>query len=369
VVARSQRAGTAVIVPTSGLAQGGRVLLDWNMRGHGDVHDRRERIMLAKGARTIVITGASSGIGRASAEALARPDTRLVLAARREAALEATAVACRHKGAIACVIPTDVTDAQAMKRLVEQASDVGDGRIDVWVNNAGVGAVGQIEDIPPEAHERVIATNLLGYLYGAQAVLPHFKRAGRGTLINVLSLGAWAPSPLATSYAASKYGLRGFSEALRLELVPWPEIHVCDIFPAVIDTPGFRHGANYTGRMLKAPRPLYDARDVARAIVGAIEYPRRRARTVGLVARLARIGNTLAPATVRVASFHALQRYLTAAPEVPTSDGNLFEPSQGSMSIDGGWRGAQRGRSVRNAMLAGAVLGAALVMWQRTRSR
>ncbi|WP_404994822.1 SDR family oxidoreductase [Cupriavidus pauculus] len=325
--------------------------------------------MLAKGPTTIVVTGASSGIGRATAEALAYHDIRLVLAARREEALEATAAVCREKGARALVVPTDVTDSAAMERLAAQASEFGDGRIDVWINNAGVGAVGQIEDIPAEAHERVIRTNLLGYMYGAHAVIPYFKRVGRGTLVNVLSLGAWAPSPLATSYSASKYGLRGFSEALRLELVPWPEIRVCDIFPSVIDTPGFRHGANYTGRMLKPPRPLYDAREVAHAIVRAIEDARRRAVTVGMVAQVAKIANAVAPAGVRVMSFRTLRRYLDNAPKVPVTDGNLFEPSTGSMSIDGGWRGAQRGRAVQNALLAGTLLAAGLLLFQRTRHR
>src|SRR5690606_32663764 len=117
-------------------------------------------------------------------------------------------------------------------------ADFGAGRIDVWVNNAGTGAVGLFEDTPIDAHDQVLRVNLMGYLHGAHAVLPHFKRQGEGVLVNLLSLGAWAPTPYAVSYTASKYGLRGYSEALRAELHDWPGIRVCDIFPSVVDTPG-----------------------------------------------------------------------------------------------------------------------------------
>ena len=325
--------------------------------------------MLTRGPTTIVVTGASSGIGRATAEAFAGPHVRLVLAARRVEALEKTAQVCRDKGAQTLIVPTDVTDPDAVSRLAARASEFGDGAIDVWVNNAGVGAVGQVEDIPPGAHEQVIRTNLIGYIHGAHAVMPYFKRLGRGALVNVVSMGAWAPSPFATSYTASKFGLRGFSEALRLELVKWPAIQVCDVFPAVTDTPGFRHGANYTGRMLKPPKPLCDARDVAQAIVAAVHNTRRRSVSVGVMTTLSRMGNVLAPSVLRIASFHGVRRYFDQAPEVPTTDGNLFEPSKGSMSIDGGWRGAQRGHAVQNAMLAGAVVAAGLLLWRSMHSR
>lgn len=311
----------------------------------------------------IVITGASSGIGRATAEAFAGPDVRLVLAARREEALKATAAACEARGAQALVVPTDVTDPEAVAQLAARAFEFGKGRIDVWVNNAGVGAVGLFEETPALAHDQVVRTNLLGYLHGAHAVLPHFKRAGAGTLINVVSLGAWAPSPYAVSYTASKYGLRGFSEALRAELTGWPRIQVCDIFPSVVDTPGFRHGANYTGKALKPPKPLYDARQVARAIVRAAVRRRHGSMTVGSVARFARMGNLLAPGVVQQLSHRGMQRYFENAPAVPVTEGNLFEPSRGSMSIDGGWRGAQRGRAFRCACYVVGLAAFALTLW------
>jgi short-subunit dehydrogenase len=316
---------------------------------------------------TIVITGASSGIGRATAQAFARRGVRLVLAARSLEGLERTAAECASRGAKTLSVPTDVTDAEAVARLARHAADAGDGHIDIWVNNAGVGAVGLFEQTPIAAHDQVVRTNLLGYLHGAHAVLPYFKRAGQGTLINTVSFGAWAPAPYGVSYSASKYGLRGFSEALRAELVPWPRIHVCDIYPSVIDSPGFRHGANYTGKMLRPPKPLYDPREVARAIVRAAANPRREATTVGVVATLVRVANAVAPKTVRRWSSRFVNTYFQQAPEVPVSDGNLFEASTGCLSVDGGWRDASSTNTLRNAGLllgAGAV---AMLLWNATR--
>lgn len=316
---------------------------------------------------TIVITGASSGIGRATAQAFARRGVRLVLAARSLEGLERTAAECARRGAKTLCVPTDVSDADAVASLARHAADGGDGRIDIWVNNAGVGAVGLFEDTPIAAHDQVVRTNLLGYLHGAHAVLPYFKRAGQGTLINTVSFGAWAPAPYGVSYSASKYGLRGFSEALRAELVPWPGIHVCDIYPSVIDSPGFRHGANYTGKMLRPPKPLYDPRRVARAIVLAAAHPRRESTTVGVVATLARVANAVAPRLVRRWSSRFVNAYFERAPEVPVSDGNLFEPSSGCLSVDGGWRDTSSTHTVRNA---GLLLGAgalAVLLWNAAR--
>jgi short-subunit dehydrogenase len=135
-------------------------------------------------------------------------------------------------------------------RLANAAVDWQD-RIDVWVNNAGVLAAGDFDVIPMAVHEQVIKTNLLGYMNGAHAVLPFFKEQGWGTLINNISIGGFLPVPYGAGYTAAKFGLRGWSEALKAELTGWPEIYVCDLFPAFLDTPGIQHAGNYTGKVLK----------------------------------------------------------------------------------------------------------------------
>lgn len=160
-------------------------------------------------ASVIVITGASSGIGRATALAFAHQGASLVLASRNREALEAVATECNDAGGRAIVVPTDVTDAGAVQALADAALERF-GHIDVWINNVGVGAVGLFDATPLEAHRRVIESNLMGHMHGAYAVIPHFRARGRGTLINMISLGGWVSAPYAAAYTASKFGLRGF---------------------------------------------------------------------------------------------------------------------------------------------------------------
>ena len=203
--------------------------------------------------QVVVITGASSGIGRATAEAFAREGSRLVLAARDRLAVEAVAAHCRTLGGDAIATTVDVTDAEAVKGLAQAALDFA-GRIDVWFSNVGIGAVGAFHDTPMAAHEQIIRANLIGHMNDAHAAVPVFLSQGRGVFINMISLGGFAAAPYASAYSASKFGLRGFSEALRAELSHHPDIHVCDVYPAFIDTPGLLHGANYVGRELSARR-------------------------------------------------------------------------------------------------------------------
>jgi short-subunit dehydrogenase len=284
----------------------------------------------------VVITGASSGIGRAAAHAFARQGARLVLASRDATALEAVVQECSQLGAQALAVPTDVTQSNEVRQLASRAAEYGQGHIDVWVNNAGVGAVGGFLDTPLEAHEQVVQTDLLGYLRGAYAALPYFKAQRAGVLINTLSVGSWVAQPYAVAYSASKYGLRGLTEALRGELGDWPDIHVCDVYPAVMDTPGFRDGGNFTGSALKPPAPRYDPRRVAEAMVELALNP-RASKTVGSTATLLRMGHFLMPGFTRVSGM--LTGYaLKHGKRTASSSGNLFQPPTGERRIDGGWR-------------------------------
>ncbi|MFV3411519.1 SDR family oxidoreductase [Pseudomonas nitroreducens] len=309
--------------------------------------------------RTVVITGASSGIGRAAAHAFARHGARVVLAARDEAACQEVASQCREAGGQAWVVPTDVTQGESVMQLAEQAVQL-TGGIDVWINNAGVGSVGTFEETPLEVHEQVIQTDLLGYVRGARAVMPHFKQRGRGVLINTLSVGSWVAQPYAAAYSAAKFGLVGFTEALRGELVQWPRIHVCDVYPAVIDTPGFRDGANFTGHELAPPPPRYDPEQVAAAMVDLALNP-QPSRTVGAAAHLLRLARVFTPGFSRLMGW-GTARAIERMPRSANSTGNLFAPPGGPRQVHGGWK-RQQGHSPSPLLLGVAVAAAVGIVW------
>lgn len=285
--------------------------------------------------KTIVITGASSGAGRAAALEFAKQETNLVLAARNEAALNVLKAECEELGAQALVVPTDTSDAKAMIALANAAVDWQD-RIDIWVNNAGVLAAGDFDRTPMAVHEQVIKTNLLGYMNGAHAVLPFFKEQGWGTIINNISIGGFLPVPYGAGYTAAKFGLRGWSEALKGELTEWPEIYVCDLFPAFLDTPGILHAGNYTGKVLKPAPPVYDPIRVAQAMLKVAQRPSVNAY-VGSMSLLLKLGHAVFPELMTKATGLVMRKYLKGADDIALSDGNVFTTVDYGMSTHGGF--------------------------------
>lgn len=314
--------------------------------------------------KTIVITGASSGAGRAAALEFAKHKAKLVLAARRTETLKQLTDDCKEFGADAIVVATDVTDAAQMKQLAATAYQFAGG-IDVWINNAGVLAAGEFTETPVEVHSHVIKTNLIGYINGAHAVLPYFKKQGFGVLINNISVGGWFPVPYAVGYSASKFGLRGFSEALRGELIRYPHIHVCNLFPAFLDTPGIQHAANYTGKILRPAPPVYDPQRVARSMVAVAKNP-KKAVTIGSIASLLRLAHFLMPGVSRFVTAKVIELYIKKAPTASVTSGNIFQPVDYGTSIYGGWNttadAAKRKKMAGNfALIAGSVIGLLLV--------
>lgn len=284
--------------------------------------------------KTAVIVGASSGIGKAIALTLAREGMHLVLAARRETVLQQVASECESLGGTAVAVECDVTIPSDLEDLVDKAKLFYD-KIDVWINNAGVMCVGEFTETPLDAHEQVILTDLLGPMYSAYAIVPYFKQRGFGTLINTVSIGSFVPNPFATAYSAAKFGLRGFLESLRAELVEYPGIDVCEVHPAFIDTPGIIHAANYSGKDLTLAPPVYDPFQVAATVKKLILNPKRSVM-VGGSARVARFFYALAPSLFTKSLAKAALAYFKVAKPKPLSHGNLFSPVYKGVTARGG---------------------------------
>lgn len=231
--------------------------------------------------KTVVITGASSGFGRGIALAMGARGANVVLAARRREPLETAATAIRASGGAALVVPTDVSRSADVARLGQAAMDRF-GCIDVWINDAGVIAIGRFNDTPLADHERVLDVNLKGVLFGSYEALGRFRRQRSGVLINFGSIESRVPLPYQASYVASKHAILGMDEALRqeLSLEGQRNVQVVTIMPWGADTPIWDHAANYTGRETRAPS-LDDPDAIVHAVMWAALHPRAGWRWVG----------------------------------------------------------------------------------------
>ncbi len=245
--------------------------------------------------QVVVIAGASSGIGRASALQFASRGARVVCAARSVQALDTLVEQITSAGGEAISVPTDVADAAAVNELVATA-ERRFGRVDTLVNAAAISVWGSVEQITSEEFDRVLRVNVLGQVHGVQAVLPALRRAGGGVIIGISSVEGVRAVPLHSPYTASKWALRGFYDALRIELAQeGAPIAVTTILPASIDTPFFEHARSKLGAMPKPPPPVYAPEVVADAIVHAAQHPTREVPVGGAAAGFF-AGQRLSPA-------------------------------------------------------------------------
>lgn len=282
--------------------------------------------------KTVVITGGTSGVGRAAAEAFALEGCNVIVAARGQEGLDETVALCHDLGVIALGIKTDVSNAEEVQNLANKALQF-NGRIDYWVNNAGVMASGKFEDIPVESMDQLVKTNLLGYLHGAYAVLPIFKRQKEGVLINNISIGGWMPAPYSTAYSATKFGIRGMVEGLQGELSDEPNIHIVGLYPSIQRSTGNSHSAKYSGLDFKIPPFSSDPRELAAQMVEAAKNPRKSIITDGYASVMKALYGLFPKTIINTAS--AAMR-LAMKPHANTNtDGNIRNPSESPRRIYG----------------------------------
>lgn len=284
-----------------------------------------------------VVTGASSGLGQGVALALASHGASVVLAARRTELLEEVAAGVHAAGGTALVVTTDVSDIAAVQRLGEAAIERF-GRIDVWINNAGIIAIGRFWDTPLEDHARVIDVNLTGAVYGSHVALRQFRAQGFGTLVNIGSVLGELPAANQASYAAAKAGLHSLGSALaeELRLDGLDDIKVATVMPWAVDTPVWEHAANYSG---SRPRmvSMDDAQKVVDAIVWTALHPRGK-RPVGWKARGATTAARLFPRIATRLASNIVEGQREIAPPAPVTSGAVHEPMETGRTVEGGVR-------------------------------
>ena len=289
----------------------------------------------------VVITGASSGFGRGAAQALAAKGAQVVAAARRKDVLDALVVEIEAAGGTAVAVEADVSEPSHIAKLAETAL-ARFGRIDVWVNNVGVGAIGYFWDIPIEDHARVVDVNLKGLIYGCHAALRQFRVQGYGTLVNIGSIDSETPLALQNTYAATKAAVLSLGRSLKeeLRLAGLDDIRLGTIMPWAVDTPWWFHAANYTGH---APRMamMDDPQIVVDAILKACLDPEEE-QPVGWKAKGSDIMHHVFPDLTERMSADLAKVEAGKAMPAPNHAGALHQPMSDGLKVSGGVRERMR---------------------------
>lgn len=291
--------------------------------------------------RVYVVTGASSGFGQGVALKLGQQRARVVLAARRAELLEETAGRIRASGGEALVVPTDVGDPAQVERLAAAAMQRF-GRVDVWMNIAGVGALGRFWELPVADQARVVDTNFKGVIYGSHAALNLFRRQpGRGVLVNMSSVEGQVPLAYHSTYAATKAGVLSLGRSINEELRHAGlsrRIKVATVMPYAADTPFFGHQANVTGHAHRIIL-IDDPQKVVDALLWVSLHPREEL-PVGWKAQGAVTAHRLLPDLTEHVAANIHRDEIAKGSPVPPTSGAVFapQPDGGGRTVEGGVR-------------------------------
>jgi NAD(P)-dependent dehydrogenase (short-subunit alcohol dehydrogenase family) len=329
---------------------------------------------------TVVVTGASAGVGRACAIRFAARGDRVVLLARGEQGLEGAAQDVRDAGGTPFPYPADVADADAVLAAAERAErDV--GPIDVWVNDAFSSVFAPLHEMTPAEFRRTTEVTYLGYVYGTMAALKYMRARDRGAIVQVGSALAYRGIPLQSAYCGAKHAIQGFTESLRCELLhEGSGVHVTMVQLPAVNTPQFSWVRSKLSRHPQPVPPIYQPELAARAVVFAAEHPRRREYWVGSSTAATLLANAVAPALLdRYLARTGFQAQQTDAPPSPDRAGNLREPldevddytAHGEFDEQAHATDPQVWASQHHGVLAGAGAAAGAVLtaaWRRARS-
>ncbi|WP_250557223.1 SDR family NAD(P)-dependent oxidoreductase [Pseudonocardia lacus] len=288
----------------------------------------------------VVVTGATSGIGRATALRLCAGGARVVLVARGAEGLAATAAECRGLGGQTLALSADVADAEAVERVAATTVERF-GRIDGWVNSAGVEMFGAFLDAPLDEIRRVLDVDLGGCVHGCRSALSRMVPQGHGVVVNLSSILGIVAQPYGAGYTMAKFAVRGLGACLRqeLRLAGVRGVDVCTVFPTAIDTPMWQDAANRTGRRVRALPPPLPPERVAAAVVRRLRRPRGETVVGGLLGRALLAQYRLWPGSAEWTIGIGLERWgLSPTKRAPSTAGNLFRPAPGPGAVRGGWR-------------------------------